>query len=426
MTPLRPNPRPLNLAFHSILCAIFVLAGCSAEEEKKANGSRGFFIPVELGSVSYRDRDDPLTTVGNLQATQTVSIAPEVAGKIVKMSVREGSQVKAGDPLFLIDPEKFQLERERARLEMLTAEHELEKEKAGLREEDRRRLEADKRAAESALELSLKELDRVKTLVSKGVVARSELDKAEDQTRQQAEALKISVAAVSASQRSREESIAQAQAALDIKRENLLIAELNLKKTDVRAPYAGVVISRQGEIGTVASTSTPVIKMAGVNVFTAVFQLPEKYRGKLSALKSVDFWIKEIDFKFRLDEDLDRLVRVIPASDIYSGSIWILVGLKKPAQELFPGLTFEATLHFKTRKNVLHVPSTALAITEQGSLLYVVKEGKAHPVPVRALKEQNGFVEVVDFTRQLTPKTELIVRGAGSVFPGASVMVSGA
>ncbi len=379
----RPNQRLTNAAFYSVIAAILTLTltSCAVEEEKKANSSRGFFIPVELGNVSFRDRDDPLTTVGNLQSTQTVSIAPEVSGKIVKMSVREGTKVKTGDPLFRIDPEKFRLELERARLEMQTAEHELEKEQAGLREEDRWRLEADKRAAESALELSQKEFDRVKTLVDKGVVARSELDKAEDQTRQYAEKLKMRTAAVSASQHSREESIAQAQAALEGKRENLQIAELNLKKTDVRAPYAGVVISRQGEIGTVASTSTPVIKMAGVNVFTAVFQLPEKYRGKLTTLKSIDFWVKEIDSKFRLDKDLDQLVRVIPASDIYSGSIWILVGLQKPAPRTVSRSHFRSDLHFKTRKNVLHVPSTALAITEQGALLYVVKEGKAHPVP---------------------------------------------
>ena len=69
----------------------------------------------------------------------------------------------------------------------------------------------------------------------------------------------------------------------------------------------------------------------------------------------------------------------------------------------------------------MHVPSVALVISEQGTVVYVVKDGKAHLVPVRAFKERNGLVEIEDFTHQLSPNIELILRGSGAVFPGAKV-----
>ena len=50
-----------------------------------------------------------------------------------------------------------------------------------------------------------------------------------------------------------------------------------------------------------------------------------------------------------------------------------------------------------------------------------MKNKSAHLVPVKAFKERNEYVEIVDFTHQLGPKVDLILRGSGAVFPGARV-----
>jgi hypothetical protein len=115
---------------------------------------------------------------------------------------------------------------------------------------------------------------------------------------------------------------------------------------------------------------------------------------------------------------------VIPDADIFSGNIRMQVELPKPDRALFPGLTLEAMMNFGVRKNIMHVPSVALVISEQGTVVYVVKEGKAHLVPVRAYKERNGLVEIDDFTHQLVPDIKLILRGSGAVFPGVKVFLT--
>ena len=50
-----------------------------------------------------------------------------------------------------------------------------------------------------------------------------------------------------------------------------------------------------------------------------------------------------------------------------------------------------------------------------------MKNKSAHLVPVKAFKERDEYVEIEDFTHQLGLKVDLILRGSGAVFPGASV-----
>jgi hypothetical protein len=137
----------------------------------------------------------------------------------------------------------------------------------------------------------------------------------------------------------------------------------------------------------------------------------------LNKLKGIDFWVKELGLKFKQRGKL----RVIPDADIYSGNIRAQMELHRPNRALFPGLTLVGMMNFGVRKNVMHVPSVALVISEKGTVVYVVKESKAHLVPVRAYKERNELIEIDDFTNQLSPDSELILRGSGAVFPGAKV-----
>ena len=65
-----------------------------------------------------------------------------------------------------------------------------------------------------------------------------------------------------------------------------------------------------------------------------------------------------------------------------------------------------------------------MVISEKGTVVYIVKNKKAHLVPVKAFKEHDGFVEIKDFTHQLTADTDLILRGSGAVFPGVNVFLT--
>jgi len=404
------------LSVLAVQVIFFMSLGCVKKEEV-AKKKREFSLPVQIGRIIIKDVTDQVRTVGNIRAEQRVIINSEVAGQITKVEVREGDIVKSGDLLARIDSREYELEVEELEAELSAAKEEFKKAIEGLRPEEKEKLLARVRVNESALGLAIKEQDRFQKLVKDGVTAQSILDEVNDRAQQAKEKLRESRAAFEAAKQSRQEDIQQLRAEGEGIVKRLEMAQLNFSKTLIHAPFDGVIVHKKIEKGTFLKVGSPVFEMISSSRLKAVLEIPQSHRNKLKKLKGIDFWVKELGLKFKQSGKL----RVIPDADIYSGNIRAQMELHRPNRALFPGLTLVGMMNFGVRKNVMHVPSVALVISEKGTVIYVVKESKAHLVPVRAYKERNELIEIDDFTNQLSPDSELILRGSGAVFPGAKV-----
>lgn len=114
-------------------------------------------IPVEVmkaksGSILRR-----VSTVGNLKAIQSVTIRPEVPGKIVKIHFKEGESVKVGEPLYKIDDAMYKAKVKEAEARVALAREEykravklLEKNFGSLSDRDKKLAELEQ--AEAAVE----------------------------------------------------------------------------------------------------------------------------------------------------------------------------------------------------------------------------------------------------------------------------------
>src|SRR5271167_4566354 len=72
-------------------------------------------IPVAVALAAPKDVPVFVRGPGTVQAYKTVTVKTRVDGQIVKISFEEGHDVKAGDPLFQIDPRPFQALLEQAK-----------------------------------------------------------------------------------------------------------------------------------------------------------------------------------------------------------------------------------------------------------------------------------------------------------------------
>ena len=409
----------------SLALIILVLSSCvPAKEEKSKAGKKEFALPVQIGKVVYMDIADEVRAVGNIQAEQRVTIASEVRGRVARIAIEEGMNVKAGDLVAQIDPREYELTLDRLRADLSASQKEYKKAQEGLRQEDKDRLDAKTRAAQSSLDLAKIELGRTKQLVDQEVLALSALDSAEDKVSQAIETLVASQAEQAAGMKSRSEDIEKLESEMQAIRKQVAVAELNLSKVNIVAPFEGVIIAKEIEQGAIADLGTAIVRMIGSSRLKAVLEVPQNYRNKLKKLKKAHFFVKELGVKFNYQNNLARLVRVIPDANIYSGNIKVQIDLPDPDPGMFPGLTLESTLNFGVRKNVLHVPAVSLVISEKGTVVYIVKDKKAHLVPVKAFKEHDDFVEIKDFTHQLNADVDLILRGSGAVFPGVNVFLT--
>ncbi|MBT7935292.1 MAG: efflux RND transporter periplasmic adaptor subunit [Nitrospina sp.] len=410
----------------SVLPLLFLtLVSCSSsEDDVQPVKKREFALPVQIGKIVRMNVADEVRAVGNVQAEKRVVVNSEVRGKITRIAVEEGMKVKAGDLLAQIDPREFELVHERLRADLTSMQKEYQKAQGGLRPEDKQRLEARMHADESALNLTNIELNRTQNLVAQKVLSQSALDSAKDKVRQADESLKASKAELAAGMKARSEDIEKLESDMQAIRKRVAVAKLNLSKVNVKAPFAGVIIAKEIEQGAFAEAGTPIVRMIGSSRLKAVLEMPQSHRNKLKKLKGARFMARELGLKFEQNKNLQRLIRVIPDANIFSGNIKVQIDLPDPNSSLFPGLTLESTLNFGMRKNVLHVPAVSLVISEKGTVVYVVKDGKAHRVPVKAFKERDDFVEIEDLTHQLKPETDLILRGSGAVFPGVKVFIT--
>ena len=135
---------------------------------------------------------------GRFEAVETVEVRPRVSGFVDKIHFKDGQIVKAGDPLFTIDPRPFEIAAEGARAEIARAR--------------------------AQVALALSEVERAAPLVKSGAVTERDY-----------------------TQRSANLNVTEAQ--LQIAEANLKSAELNLEWTEVKAPISGRISDRKVDIG---------------------------------------------------------------------------------------------------------------------------------------------------------------------------------
>jgi RND family efflux transporter MFP subunit len=169
-------------------CAALALGGCG----NSGRGAQSAPPPpqVSVAKVLERRVKDWDEFTGRMQAVETVEIRPRVSGYIDRVAFTEGSQVKRGDLLFVIDPRPYQADTDRAA--------------------------ADLKRYKTSLDLARIELTRVQRLKDSGAVSQEELDE-------------------------RKSTVAQAEANSAGAVAALEAATLNLNFTRVTSPITGRV-----------------------------------------------------------------------------------------------------------------------------------------------------------------------------------------
>src|SRR5271165_7414854 len=158
-----------------VLSILLLVSGCSPKPPAPTEVVR----PVKTMVVSAGSESNVRTFPGRVEAANKVELAFQVSGLLVSFPVREGQQVTANEVIGQLRPDEFQA-RLRALLGQLDrARADLQALRAGVRPEERLRLEAERRAAEAKLANARTEVDRFTQLLRNRVISRTEFDRAE-------------------------------------------------------------------------------------------------------------------------------------------------------------------------------------------------------------------------------------------------------
>ncbi|WP_228275020.1 HlyD family secretion protein [Stakelama tenebrarum] len=190
-------------------------------------------------------------------AQDKVAVSADVAGRIVEVAVKENDRVKAGDLLFRIDPEPYRIAVNKAKTALADAQVSLRTLRTSYAGTD-----ADIQAARDQMVAARQDYDRQSELMRKGFTTRARLESAEH-------AVEQARAAYQRAQASANEARSRLATGSAVPGENpdiaaarvdLEQAQLNLTRTEVRAPVNGVVSQADRlQVGQQMMTGLPAV-----------------------------------------------------------------------------------------------------------------------------------------------------------------------
>jgi membrane fusion protein, multidrug efflux system len=320
---------------------------------------------------------------GHLESVEMVEVQARVTGYIQSIHFEDGTDVQAGDLLFVIDPQPYQAELERAR--------------------------AERERAEARLDLTRNDLKRAEGLRGTRAISEEEYD-------------------------ARHKAMLEAKAALASVRAMETNAQINLSYTRVLAPIRGQIGRRLITVGNLvqgAGVPTLLTTIVSQDPVYCYFDVEEgaflrylkdgatrKKGGKalnieceLSLQGESGFPHKgQIDF---FDNRVDRQM----------GSIRVRGVLANPDRNLVPGFFANVRIPAGSVEKALLIPEIALQPDQDRKFVYVVNaESVVEPRPV-VLGRSHGPSRSI--LQGLKPQDRVVISGLLMIRPGAKVQVIG-
>ena len=234
----------------------------SAAQEQQSDAA-GRVLPVETVTVSaVNSYEVSRTYTGEVAALQASELGFERSGQLVEVLVGEGDSVQPGAALARLDTRNLQVQRQQLVAERARANAQLQELQAGARSEDIAAAKAAVRDAEQQLSLQEVQRNRRESLYDQGAISREELDEFSftegalqarlDQARSRLAELQNGT---------RPEQVAAQIALVQQLDARIAEADVNIAKSTMRAPFAGVVASQQADEGMVVGAGQSVLRL---------------------------------------------------------------------------------------------------------------------------------------------------------------------
>ncbi|MCG3198209.1 MAG: Multidrug resistance protein MdtA [bacterium] len=264
----------------AILALAAMMMGCS---EKAPPPPTEPTPKVRVLKVEPTVVEPTLEVTGTVISQEIARVHPEVSGSLLRVHVREGDKVQAGDTLAEIDPRTFQLNLDVATAERLKAQTEYNRISRGYRPED---IEAQRGKFRNALawyELELSNLDRNRKLNESGVMTPKEWsDFLQKLTAQKALVESASSELVKMEAGYESYDIAGASAALRLATAREELAQRDLERTRLKSPISGVITKRLVEVGQLVSPSLELFEVQDPKRLWLLAEVGEKHAAQVA------------------------------------------------------------------------------------------------------------------------------------------------
>jgi multidrug efflux system membrane fusion protein len=361
-----------------VLAALYYVFGGPAAQQRRGNrfGTEGP-VPVLAATVARADVPVYLDAVGTIKALNTVTVRPQVDGKLLSVNFKEGDDVKKGDVLAKIDPVTYQAQLDQAK--------------------------AKKAQDEAQLANSKIDLDRYERLAATNAI-----------NKQQADTQRALVAQNTALVQADQAAIENAQAMLGY--------------TTIAAPIDGRTGIRQVDEGNIvhaSDTNSSIVTITQIKPISVLFNLPQQDLPQVNA--AFDKGPLTVEAQ-RSDNDavIDRgVLRVVDNQvDQTTGTVKLKAEFPNPDLQLWPGQFVNVRLLIDTLKQVLVIPTGAVQRGPNGTFVYVIKDDNSAAVRPIVVQKQDETQTVVK--SGIEPNERVVTTGFVRLTDGSKVSIGDA
>jgi multidrug efflux system membrane fusion protein len=343
--------------------------------QKQAAGKRfkGGDGPVPVVDAPARIADVPihLNGVGTARARNTVTVRPQVDGRILSIKFKEGQDVKRGDVLALIDPATYQ-----AQLDQAIAKRALD---------------------EAQLVNAQRDLERY-TSLGGNVIAQKTIDTQRALVAQLTAQIKLDDAA-----------IASAKAFLDY--------------TTIVAPIDGRTGIRMVDEGNlVRASDAGIVMITEVRPIAVIFTLPQQQLAQINAAQArgpVQVEALAPDGKTALDHGMLQVVD--NQVDQATGTVRMKAEFPNASLQLWPGQFVNVRILAETLSQVVTIPTPAVQRGPSGTFAYVVQPDQRVSLRPITVSQQNETTAVV--SKGIAAAERVVTTGFPRLKDGARVVL---
>jgi membrane fusion protein, multidrug efflux system len=236
--------------------------------------------------------------------------------------------------------------------------------------------------AQAQKQLSEVDYNRLKNLQSRGAVSKQEFDKSEAD-------LKVAEAEVT-------------------------LAQAELDKTTLRAPFDGQVGSSTYSVGQYITAGQPLVSLVDKTKLQIRYSVPQRYLEHLKLNSAVTFETPA----YPNEKFVGAVNYLSPSVDVATRTLAVEAVFDNPQGKLLPGLSGTVLQVLTITPNALIVPEEALVPSITGYQVFRVVEGKALATPIEIGTRKDGAVQILS---GLQAGDTLVLQGHQNLRDGALV-----
>ena len=377
----------------------------------------GNILPVETISIKpVKSYQVSRNYTGQIVANRSSELSFEISGKLISLTVNEGNRVEAGTPLAYLNTDNLRTRKQELLARKAQAVAQLKELRAGARPETIAAARAVVADFQEQLKLESQRRLRRKELYEEGAISREQFEEvvtAESSLQARLNEAQSRLDELLAG--TRPERIEAQEAVIRELDANIANINIELKKSVLKAPFAGTISSRQVDEGTVVSAGQSVFSLVEDSILEAHIGIPIDQSQQITVGKTLPVGIGQDVYQAKVSS-------LLPELDANTRTVTAVLALENTARKIFPGQIVRLPISQTVTNSGFWLPTTALVRGERGLwFCYVIGE----PIADDNTTATKSIFQIERRTIEVLHNSNNRVLVRGTLQPGEKVIANG-